>query len=989
MHHFVITLAWILSVLSALATSEARAEGGSLLPHSLRCEYLTSPLAIEERHPRLYWLLDADRRSEHQTAFQVLVASSAELLAQDRGDLWDSGRVASNQTAHIEYSGRPLASRQACHWKVRAWDRDGRAGAWSAPTVWEMGLLAPDDWSARWIEAGPGPVELGITRATYATEDGTTSRDVTKDVSRLLGGRGGDLVVNNQNLGGDPAFGKRKRLRVEYTYEGAGHAAEAGENQTLSLPTGRPPYLRRGFDISKPVSRARLYATALGVYEISLNGQRVGASHLSPGWTDYRKRVRYQAYDVTSQLSQGRNVLGALVGPGWFCGRAGLFGISKFYGDSPALLAQLEITYADGTTERITTDESWKVHAGPLLMADIMKGETYDARHEIAGWNAPGLDDSQWSGAAVRDEHRNLQTDVSEPVRIVAELPARSVKQPTPGAWVFDLGQNMVGVVRLKFHSRAGQAITIRHGEMLNPDGTLYAANLRGAPSIDTYTPAGADEFTWQPRFTFHGFRYVELTGLDAEPQPDAVTGLVLSSDMPLAGTFECSDPRINQLQSNIVWGLRGNYLSVPTDCPQRDERMGWMADTQVFVPTAAYNADIAAFMTKWMTDVIDAQREDGAHSDVAPVTRGLTYGTPAWADAGMIVPWLMYETYGDKRLLERSIDSMIRWVEWCREHSTGLLRDRDRGNDYGDWLSIKADTPKDVLGTAYFAHSTDLVARSLRVLGRRADAEKYQRLFEAIRAAFNAAYVAPDGRIKGDTQTVYILGLRFDLLSEEHRASALKYLVDDVRAKGDRLSTGFVGVSHLLPVLSNNGRPDIAYRLLLQDDFPSWLYSVKHGATTIWERWDGYTPETGPHPDIGMNSFNHYALGSCGQWLFEGVAGISQPAGKSGFEQISIHPRTEGAITEARATYRSIHGSISSDWAVQGGLFSLNLTVPPNTVALVSIPTATPRDIRESERSLDRIDGILATAQTSAGVVLKVGSGTYRLKAPYQAPGN
>ncbi|MBX3404094.1 MAG: family 78 glycoside hydrolase catalytic domain [Phycisphaeraceae bacterium] len=976
------------SLVFALCTlAPARADIGALTPHSLRCEYLTNPLAIEEPHPRLYWLLDASRRAEHQSAYQVLVASTPDLLAQHRADLWDSGRVESRQIAHIEYAGKPLASRQPCHWKVRAWDRDGRAGPWSEPAVWEMGLLAPEDWTAQWIEAGPGPVDLTITRAVYSTEDGATSKDVTSHLAALLNNRGGDLAITNENLGGDPAYGKKKRLRIEYTHEGAAHTAEAAENQTVSLPTGRIPYLRRGFTVSKPIARARLYTTALGVHEITLNGHRIGDDHLSPGWTDYRKRVRYRAHDVTALLSRGPNALGAMVGPGWFSGRVGLFGISRFYGDSPALLAQLEVSYTDGSTERIITDSSWKVHAGPLLMADMMKGETYDARHEIPGWNAATFDDSEWATAQTRAESRNLQAEVAEPVRIIEELPAQTVTEPTPGAFIFDLEQNMVGVVRLTLRGRAGRPITIRHGEMLNPDGTLYTANLRGAPSIDTYTPASDAEFTWQPRFTFHGFRYVELTGLDSRPDLDAVTGLALSSDMPDAGTFECSDPRLNRLQSNIVWGLRGNYLSIPTDCPQRDERMGWMADTQVFVPTAAYNADIAAFMTKWMTDVIDAQREDGAHSDVAPVTRGLTYGTPAWADAGTIVPWLMYEIYADKRLLERCIDSMIKWVEWCRTHSTNLLRDRDRGNDYGDWLSISADTPKDVLGTAYFAHSADLVARSLRVLGRVEEAERYERLFEDIKAAFNAAYVAADGRIKGDTQTVYILGLRFNLLSDDHRKRAMEYLVADIESKGNRLSTGFVGVSHLLPVLSGNGKPDVAYKLLLQDEFPSWLYSVKHGATTIWERWNGYTPETGPHPDIGMNSFNHYALGSCGQWMFSDVAGIRESQDPRTRADWLIRPLYHGPLTSAGAEYRSIRGTVACRWSKSDSEFLLHLRVPPNTTALLRIPGGGIADVRESGVPVKNAEGVAVLLNDGGTSDLLVRSGEYAFRVDLLKP--
>jgi len=978
-HQFLVAM----TSLVALCAGAFGAQPGSLASEGLRCEYLVNPLGVEEASPRLTWIVTSVRRAEVQSAYQVLVSSTPELLAQDKGDLWNSGRVESNQTAHIEYDGAALPSRQACYWKVRAWDRDGREGAWSKPAVWEMGLLAPTDWTAEWIDAAPAPVRLHIVNATYSTDDGEVEKDVTDVVARLMNDRGGDLAVTNERLGGDPAYGKRKRLRVEYVYEGVERDAEAMEGGSLVLPTGRLPYLRRGFGVSKPVTRARLYATALGVYEMSLNGARIGDQHLAPGWTDYRKRVRYQVYDVTDQLAPGENVLGAMVGPGWFCGRAGLFGITKFYGDAPALIAQLEITYADGSTDRIVTDSAWKTHAGPLLMADLMNGETYDATLTIPDWDRPVLDESGWSAATVRKEVRNLEADISEPVKVIAELPAVAVNHQEQGKAVFDLGQNMVGVVRLRINAIRGTTVTIRHGEMLNPDGTLYTANLRGAACTDTYTCDGKGEEVWQPRFTFHGFRYVEVRGLENAPDLETVTGIVLGSAMPPAGEFSCSDPRINQLQSNIVWGMRGNYLSIPTDCPQRDERMGWMADAQVFLPTAAMNADVAGFMTKWMTDVTDAQREDGAHSDVAPVTRGLTYGTPAWADAGSIVPWAVYETYGDKRLLERHVESMRRWVEWCRDHSTGLLRDKDRGNDYGDWLSIKADTPKDVLGTAYFAHSTDLLARSLRVLGQADEAAKYEQLLEDIKAAFNAAYVTPEGRIKGDTQTVYILGLRFNLLSAVNRERAVRFLIDDIRAKDGHLSTGFVGVSHLLAVLSESGNAAIAHELLMQDSFPSWLFSVKHGATTIWERWDGYTPETGPHPDIGMNSFNHYALGSCGRWLFEGVAGIGQMRGSVGFERMDIRPRAVGPLTSASASYRSIRGTVSTAWKTADKQLTLEVTIPANTTAWVHIPADSHGSVKESGNLLSGAEGVQEVLQDGGTTAIHVGSGTYRFVAP------
>lgn len=996
---------------SALRASHAQSEGSALVPRALRCEYLTTPLNIHEHRPRLSWILvlggasdGADEggarptpvRGEFQTAYQVLVASTPELLRADRGDLWDSGRVASSDSAQIEYAGVPLGARRVCHWKVRVWDQNGDATAWSEPARWEMGLLAPDDWEASWIGAGPAPDDGAargggprITRAIYQTLDGAVERDVTERAQALLASEGPGFVVSNDALGGDPAYGSRKRLTIDYTLGGVSLRAEIAENARANLASGALPYLRRGFTIEREVASARLYATALGVYELRLNGARVGDLYLAPGWTDYRKRVRYQAYDVTGQLRRGENVLGALVGPGWYSGHVGLFHAYNYYGTVPALLSQLEITYTDGTTERIVSDDRWKRHAGPILVSDMLKGEIYDASRAIDGWDAPGLDDSAWGGVGVLDERRTLEGQVSEPIRVIAELPAIAVSEPAPGRWTFDLGQNMVGVVRLRVRAPRGTVLTLRHGEILNPDGTVYTANLRAADSTDTYLCAGVDPATgeaevWQPRFTFHGFRYVEITGLPSDhvPTPEMVTGVVLSSDMPMAGRFMAARPEINRLQSNIVWGMRGNYLDIPTDCPQRDERMGWTADTQVFLPTAAMNADVAAFMTKWMVDLIDAQRPDGAHSDVAPATFGLNYGTPAWADAGTIVPWQLYEMYGDRRILERSIDSMIAWVEWCRANSTGLIRDRARGNDYGDWLSIGADTPKDLIGTAYFAHSADLLARSLRVLGRGTEAERYERLFGEIREAFIERYVDADGRVHGDTQTAYVMALRFGLLPESLRSVAAARLVADIEARQDRISTGFVGVSHLLHVLTDAGHTDVAYRLLMQDEFPSWLFSVKHGATTIWERWNGWTPETGPHPDISMNSFNHYALGSCGRWLFESAAGIAPDPDAPGFARVIIRPRPDAALGAASATYDSIRGTIESHWTLDEDGLRMRVTVPPNVRATVWIPSDPEGRVLESGALLGEAPGVRVVGREAGCVVVEVGSGAYQFSA-------
>jgi alpha-L-rhamnosidase len=986
--------------LACLLSSAGQAGATPAAAGDLRCEYLRDPLGLDESRPRLSWVLPPSgrRRGERQTAYRVLVASSPGLLARDRGDLWDSGRVTSDETAHVEYAGMPLASRQACWWKVRTWDERGEQGAWSRPARWARGLLTPADWSATWVSAERRPPEsageLTVVRASYETAEGEPR--VARDVTGLLRGKltGGRLEfrADNDALGGDPAYGRVKQLRVAYRLGGKDGELVVREGQTLSLPDAPLPYLRRSFTLAaKTVRRARLYVTALGLYEVRLNGARVGDHLLAPEWTDYAKRVRYQSYDVTRMLRRGGpNTLAALVGDGWYSGHIGNGGY-RHWGTVPALLAQLEIEYADGTAERVVTDENWKTRPGPVLSSDFMLGEEYDARREVKGWDRPGLDERGWAPAAVRDEApRPLDGQSNEPVRQTGTLTPRSVKEAAPGRWVFDLGQNMVGVVRLRVKAPAGTRVTLRHAEMLNPDGTPYTANLRGAPSVDVYTCRGGGRRgeVWQPRFTFHGFRYVEVSGLPAgtKPSKNDVTGVVIGSDTPEAGTFACSDPRLNRLQENIEWGQRGNFLSVPTDCPQRDERLGWTGDAEVFVRTATHNADVAAFFTKWLVDLDDAQLPDGRFTDVAPHTMGDNFtGAPAWGDAGVICPWTVYLAYGDRRLLERHLPAMERWVEWCRAHSTGLIRDRDRGNDYGDWLSIGADTPKDVIATAFFAHSTDLLARAERAVGRTEQAERYEGLFNDIRDAFGRAYVAPDGRIKGDTQCVYALALRFDLLPEPLHPTAARHLEDDVRAKGWHLSTGFVGVSHLLPVLAEAGKSDTAYRLLTQDTFPSWLFSVKHGATTIWERWDGWTPDKG-FQNPGMNSFNHYSLGSCGEWLYEGVAGIAPDPEAPGYRHVVVRPRVvpDGGLTWAKASYRSLRGTIKSGWSLKGGLLTLDVTVPPNVTATVYVPTADPAAVRESGRPADAAEGVTLLRTEEDAAVFRVGSGTYSFTAPF-----
>ncbi|MCG3123548.1 MAG: hypothetical protein GIKADHBN_01968 [Phycisphaerales bacterium] len=733
---------------------------------------------------------------------------------------------------------------------------------------------------------------------------------------------------------------------------------------------GKCPHFRKQFEVQKPVASARLYASALGVYEATINGRRVGRDYFNPGWTDFAQRVQYHTYDVTDLLKSGDNAIGIILGDGWYAGHVGLGGPHR-YGATARAWARLDITYEDGTTSAVGTDQTWRASNGPLLQSDMLMGETYDARREMPGWNQPGFSDASWKPAQLfAGPFPAMTAAVDEPVRVMAELESRTVAEPKPGVFVFDLGQNMVGWARLKVKGKAGDTVTLRFAEMLNPDGTIYTTNLRGAKCTDVYTLAGrAGGETYEPRFTFHGFRYVELTGYPGKPGTDAVTGIVAYSDTPPSGAFECSDSRINQLQSNIIWGQRGNFLSVPTDCPQRDERLGWTGDAQIFIRTATFNMDVSRFFTKWCRDLEEAQRPDGAFTDVAPfVAAGA--GTAAWGDAGVICPWTVYRVYGDTRILHERYQSAKKWISYLETNSKDLLRP---AQGYGDWIAIGADTPKDVLATAYFAHATSIVASWASVIGQHADAEKYRDLFERIKVAFNRAYVSADGRIKGDTQTCYVLALSFELLPEELRPLAAEHLAADIKAKGNHLSTGFVGVGHLTPTLTRVGKPDLAYALLIQETFPGWLYSVKNGATTIWERWDGWTKEKG-FQDPGMNSFNHYSLGSVGEWMYSTVLGIDLDPHTPGFKKAIIHPRPGGGLTWAKGHYDSVYGRYESSWEQDGSGFALDVTIPANATATIILPAGS---ATEGGKPLDQVSGLKAESRGSMTAVT-VGSGTY-----------
>jgi alpha-L-rhamnosidase len=748
---------------------------------------------------------------------------------------------------------------------------------------------------------------------------------------------------------------------------------------------GPAPLLRREFDIAPGFQRARLYVTSRGLYELHLNGKRVGDELFTPGWTAYDHRIQYQTYDVTALLKPGRNALGAILGSGWF-----RYEQKRIYGPHLALLAQLVVTNRDGREQVIGTDSTWKSSTGPILMSEIYNGETYDARQEKSGWAAPGFDDHQWSAVRVADYRKDdLVAPAGPPVRRTEELKPVKILHTPAGETVFDMGQNMVGWVRLRVQGPAGTAVTLRHAEVLDQRGNMYYHNLRKAAATVRYTLSGNGVETFEPHFTFQGFRYVAVAGFPGEPTPDAITGIVIHSDMQPTGELTTSNSLINQLQHNIQWGQKGNFLDVPTDCPQRDERLGWTGDAEVFARTAAFNMDVAGFFTKWLRDVAADQRPNGIVPTVIPDTgnpNSMPRPAAAWSDAAVIVPWTMYLAYGDKRILEQQYSSMTKWVEYERQRAgDDYIWDGDF--HYGDWLAYAApssearfypgaSTGTDLIATAYFGYSTSLLQKIATILGKQDDAARYDNQFAKIKAAFRREFVTDTGRVGENTQTAYALALAFDLLPDDLRPVAARRLAQDVRQR-QHLTTGFLGTPFLCFVLSQYGYVDEAYMLLTREKYPSWLYPITQGATTIWERWDGIKAD-GTFQDPDMNSFNHYAYGSIGDWMYRVMAGIDVDPAAPGYKHILIQPQPGGGFTSVRASHMTPYGKVTSAWELKDGALTLTVEVPPNTTAAIRLPHAQLAGISESGQPLAQTNGIIRSSQDAGSVLLQVGSGEY-----------
>lgn len=747
------------------------------------------------------------------------------------------------------------------------------------------------------------------------------------------------------------------------------------------------PMLRKEFSLNKKIKNARAYVTSHGLYEFHLNGKKVSDQLFTPGWTSYNKRLQYQVYDITSNLTSGKNAAGVILGDGWYRGPLKWDYAKNNYGDKLALLLQIVVEFADGSSETIISDDSWKSSTGAILMSGIYDGEFYDARLEKDDWDKPNYDDKSWSGVEIKYfDNKNLVSSEGEEVKITETIkPVKKFIAPN-GELVFDFGQNMVGWVQFKLKGNSGDKITLKHAEVLDQKGNMYFDNLRKAKQKIEYIFKGEGVETYEPRFTFQGFRYVSISDYKGEIDLADLSGKVIHSDMKQTGYFTCSDSLVNQLQKNIYWGLRGNFLDIPTDCPQRDERLGWTGDAQVFAPTACFNVDAASFFTKWMKDFIADQFSDGRIPHVIPNILPNEGGAAGWADAGIVIPWTIYQNYGDKRILEVQYESMKSWINYLKKQA-GESFIWSKGVGYGDWLAFattKSDYPgattdKDLIGTAYYYYSTSLIRKIAIILEKNNDAEEFFVLMKNIKNAFQKEFITEKGRIGSNTQTAYLLALAFDLVPDNYKSIAAERLAEDVKRFG-HITSGFLGSSHTSKILSDFGYQDLAFELLFRKQYPSWLYPVTKGATTIWERWDGIKPN-GTFQSEGMNSFNHYAYGAVGKWLYSDVAGIGFDPEKPGYKNIIFKPLINTKLTFAEAEYHSIYGVIKSSWKLQNGIIMLDIEIPANTTASIYLPTAIKENITESGKSIDTVSEIQFVKVEAGRTLLNLGSGKYHFE--------
>jgi alpha-L-rhamnosidase len=1047
----------------------AAAQASSIKPVDLRTEYRKDPLGIDETSPRLSWKLEASSpgaRNLHQSAYRVIVASTPALAQSGRGDLWDSGKVGSDQSIHIAYQGKPLVSGQPVWWRVMVWDQAGQASSWSETARWSMGLLKPEDWKGKWIgrdektyykdphspfqwlrdaqwiwfdEGDPAKQAPAETRRFRASLNLPSDRAM-KTATFVLGadnsfelfvngefaGKGNnptlpmvlhiepwlkpganELLVVARNTREDQA-GVLGALRITFEsgeplmlctgahWEALRKEDEGWKAAKALGPFGMDPWgevglreeqalparmLRKEFDVQPRLLRATAYVAGLGLSELYLNGAKAGDHVLSPALTEYEKRVFYVAHDITPMLKPGRNAVGLWLGNGrYWQPRRRIPLPARGYG-YPKAIAQIELEYAGGRKETVVTDETWKLTAeGPIRANNEYDGEVYDARMELAGWAQPGFDDSKWEAAQVVEGPPGaLRAQMSEPLRVIETLAPKTVKELRPGVFIYDLGQNMVGWVRLKVQGPAGTRVQLRLAESLRANGDLYVDNLRSARAWLTYILKGGGAETWEPRFTYHGFRYVEVTGYPGKPGLDAIEGRVVHDAMPRAGEWESSHSLLNRIHHNIYWGIRGNYRSIPTDCPQRDEKQGWLGDRSVVSLSESYQFDVAAFYTKWVQDIADSQRPTGSIPDVAPTYWVLYNDGIVWPSTFVLAPQMVYRQYGDRRIIERHYEGMKKWVDYMRQFLKDGIMPR---NTYGDWC-VPPEDPKlihskdparitagPLLSTAYYHQMVKYVSANARMLGRDKDAVELDQLAAQLKEAFLRAWYKPqEARFDNGTQTSSVLPLAFDMVPSGDRERVFGRLVEKIeKESNNHVGVGLVGAQWLMRTLSDNGRPDVALAISTQTTYPGWGYMVEKGATTIWELWNGDTA------DPAMNSMNHVMqIGDLAVWMYEYLAGIRPDPEKPGFKHIHIKPYALPGLDFVKATYRSLHGPIASSWRRAGNALEMEVTIPPNTTAAIHVPST--GKVTES--------GGLKPSRVERGyTVFEAGSGVYRFRA-------
>jgi alpha-L-rhamnosidase len=878
----------------------------------LRCELATNPVGIDTPAPRFSWTLEHPERGQLQTAYQLLVASTAERLDAGVADLWDSGKTPASHLPLVEYAGKPLESRHRAYWKVRAWDAQDRPSAPSAPAWFEMGLLEPEDWNAEWI--------------------------------------------------GFPA----------------------GKN-------GKALYFRDSFQVDKPVKTARVYVSGLGWHELRLNGHKIGQRALDPAQTDYTKRVLYTTYDIASLLRPGLNVVGAIVGNGWY--------------GTPKLLAQIELQFEDGASAQVVTGRRglggswWRVSDGPIIENSVYDGEVYDARLEKPDWdtpegfreNYPNLD--EWAGAMVVEAPGGrLVAQRLEPIQVVETIRPKDMWQPKPGIYVLDVGQNLAGWCLLTVQGPRGTTVTMRYAECLYEDGTVNQENLRSARARDVYVLKGEGVETWEPRFTYHGFRYTQVEGFPGEPTLDSILARVARSAVEPVGQFECGHPLLNQLHRAVWWTEASNLHGVPTDCPQRDERMGWLNDMAARSEEAIYNFDLSRLLPKWLNDIADTQDSTGAISDTAPYRWGSRPADPV-SVCYLLIPWLLYCHYGDRRVLRDHYEGMKRWIDYLTTRAPDRIVEYSY---YGDWAppiaeglggsigssAVARDTPGRLVSTAFYFYSACLFSQMAAVLGQDDDAAAYRKLADSIYDAFNDCFwdEAPGG-YGTNNQACNSLALYMGLVPEKRKTRVLANLAREVENHDRHLTTGNLCAKCIMDVLTEEGYADLAFALATQTTYPSWGYMLSLGATTMWERWEQATGR-------GMNSHNHPMYGSVGAWFYRALAGIQVDAEGPGFGRFSIRPYMPDGVKHARASLKTIRGLVESSWQVGDNDISLRVRVPVGSQAQIDLPkprSAGSLSVFENGAMIwvegqqrGAVPGLLDIQVDMQTVTLNVGSGEY-----------